>query len=103
MKFAWQISGPPGIFMTSIVVANRFHKYLEPHIAGRFGHIGGGGPTMGPAIVQLFFLKQIPTQNPNSKGVHFIIKIAKPPYCGPFLKIRGLPNVFIFFLTHNQH
>jgi hypothetical protein len=36
VKFVWQISGPPAIFMNGNEVANLFHKYLGPHIAGRF-------------------------------------------------------------------
>ena len=36
VKFVWQILGTPAIFITTNVVANLFHKYMVPHIAGRF-------------------------------------------------------------------
>ena len=65
MKFVWQISDPPLIFMTSNVVANVFHKYLEPHIVGRFGHIVEGLP-IGPQWTNLKIFQFFLTQNPIS-------------------------------------
>ena len=35
-----------------------------------------GGPPIGPQLTDLKIFEQFPTQNPNSKGVRFMQKIA---------------------------
>jgi hypothetical protein len=53
---------------------------------GRFGHIGA--LPIGPELSNFEIYEQFPTQNPNSKGVRFMKKIAnsciKAPFWGPF-------------------
>ena len=48
--------------------------YLGSHFAGRF--VKKGGLPIGPQWTDLKNYEQFPTQNPNSKGVCFMQKIA---------------------------
>ena len=64
---------------------------------GHFGHIGGGGGLPnGPELSDFEIYEQFPTQNPNSKGVRFMKKIAnsciKGPILGAVLKNGGSAN-----------
>ena len=58
--------------------------YFGPHIVGRFWHIGGSANR--PRMVWFENFSTCLTQNPHSKGVHFIKKNANSCIWGPILR-----------------